>query len=151
MLMRKKSNAGKWAGLAVVLVFIGIIGYFFLSSGSTNEIPAYVGSEMRAMYEWAKTPEGWSLLEQVPCYCGCKYEGHMQARHCFWRDDGTFDKHGITCSVCFDIAKKTRQMHEQGIDICTIRNSIDAFYAPNKQLGTNTPMPEGCQSIVSAE
>ena len=56
-----------------------------------------------------------------------------------------FDKHGITCSVCFDIAIKTKQMHEQGIDICTIRKEIDKFYEPNKQLGTETPMPEGCE------
>ena len=60
------------------------------------------------VYEWAKTPEGAGLLEQMPCYCGCKYEGHKHVRHCYWRDDGSFDKHGITCSVCFDIAKKTK-------------------------------------------
>lgn len=132
--------------LAIVIIFVGIIAYFFISTGTlkAGEIPSYVTGEMRAMYEWSKTPEGAALLEQLPCYCGCKYEGHLHTRHCFWRDDGTFDKHGITCSVCFDIAKKTKQMHEQGIDICTIRNEVDAFYAPNKHLGTETPMPAGC-------
>lgn len=139
----KKPGLGRWAGVVVVLVFLGVIGYFFLSPAEYT-VPAYVTGEMRAMYEWAKTEEGWKLLEQVPCYCGCKYEGHLHARHCFWRDDGSFDKHGITCSVCLDIAKKTRQMHEQGIGICTIRERIDAFYAPNKHLGTETPVPAGC-------
>jgi len=43
-----------------------------------------------------------------------------------------------------DIAKKTKEMHEQGKDICTIRKEIDAFYEPNKHLGTDTPMPAGC-------
>ena len=103
-----------------------------------------MSGEKRMIYEWAKTPEGAALLEQMPCYCGCKFEGHKHTRHCFWRDDGSFDKHGITCSVCFDIAKKTRQMHEQGIDICTIRKEIDKFYEPNKHLGTDTPMPANC-------
>ena len=131
--------------IIVVVVFLGIIAYFFISSESASaEIPVYVTGEIREMYEWARTPEGAALLEKMPCYCGCKYEGHLHTRHCFWRDDGTFDKHGITCSVCFDIARKTKAMHEQGVDICTIRKDIDKFYEPNKHLGTDTPMPEGC-------
>ena len=138
---------GKITGLIVVLIFIGIIAYFFISSRSaTQEIPPYVTGEMRMMYEWAKTPEGKMLLEQIPCYCGCKYAGHKHTAHCFWNDKGNFDKHGITCSVCFDIAKKAKEMHEQGKDVCEIRKTIDKFYEPNKQLGTETPMPAGCES-----
>ncbi len=138
-------DKGKIIAAVVLLVFVGIIAYFFVSSETAkDQIPSYVTGEKRAIYEWAKTKEGAALLEQVPCYCGCKFEGHKHTRHCFWRDDGTFDKHGITCSVCFDIAKKTRLMHDQGIDICTIRKEIDKFYEPNKHLGTDTPMPEGC-------
>lgn len=141
-----KKDKSKIIGLIVVIIFIGIIAYFFISSETLppGEIPSYVKGDMREMYEWAKTPEGIDLLEQIPCYCGCKYEGHLHTRHCFWKDDNTFDKHGITCSVCFDIAKKTKEMNEQGKDICEIRKAIDDFYAPNKELGTETPMPEGC-------
>lgn len=145
MAKTKGTDKGKIIGLVIIIVFLGIIAYFFISSSSkANSIPPYVTGEMRMIYEWAKTPEGGNLLEQVPCYCGCKYEGHKHARHCYWDDEGNFDKHGITCSVCFDIAKKTKEMHEQGMDICTIRKEIDAFYEPNKHLGTETPMPEGC-------
>ncbi len=136
----------KIIGLVVVLLFAGAIAYFFISSETAKtDIPSYVTGEKRVIYKWAKTEEGAALLEQVPCYCGCKFEGHKHTRHCFWRDDGTFDKHGITCSVCFDIAEKTKQMHEQGIDICTIRKEIDDFYEPNKHLGTETPMPANCK------
>ena len=142
---KKKTDKNKIIGLVVVLVFLGAIAYFFISSRSTTqEIPPYVTGEMRAMYEWAKTAEGKALLEQMPCYCGCKFEGHKHTAHCFWNDKGNFDKHGITCSVCFDIAKKTKEMHEQGKDICTIRKEVDKFYEPNKHLGTETPMPAGC-------
>ncbi len=135
----------KVIAVAVLLIFAGIVAYFFISSETARDtVPSYVTGEKREIYEWAKTPEGAALLEQVPCYCGCKFEGHKHTRHCFWRDDGTFDKHGITCSVCFDIARKTKEMHEQGTDICAIRKEIDRFYEPNKHLGTDTPMPEGC-------
>ena len=140
-----KMEKEKIIAIVVILLFVGVIAYFLISSeAAKTEIPPYVTGNKRVIYEWARTEEGIALLEQMPCYCGCKFEGHKHARHCFWRDDGTFDKHGITCSVCFDIAEKTKQMHEQGIDICTIRKEIDQFYEPNKHLGTDTPMPEGC-------
>ena len=44
------------------------------------------------------------------------------------------------------VGEVVKQMYEQGTDICTIRNTIDKFYEPNKHLGTNTPMPEGCNA-----
>ena len=131
-------------GIVVLLLIVGVAYFFISSEGSGTEIPSYVTGETREVYEWAKTPEGNDLLEQIPCYCGCRYEGHLHSRHCFWRDDGSFDKHGITSSVCLDIGRKAREMHEEGADICEIRNAIDEFYAPNAHLGTETPMPEGC-------
>ena len=136
----------KLIAIGVLALFAGIVAYFFIpSESSSDSIPAYVTGEKRMIYEWAKTSEGATLLEQMPCYCGCKYEGHLHTRHCFWRDDGSFDKHGITCSVCFDIARKTKQRHEEGASICEIRKEIDKFYEPNKHLGTDTPMPAGCE------
>lgn len=146
--MRKKKAVGmeRVIGAVVVLVFLGVIAYFFLaSSGKPGEMPSFISDDMRDIYGWAKTPVGWNLLEKLPCYCGCKFEGHLHARHCFWTDERQFDKHGLTCSVCLDIAKKARAMHDAGKSDCEIRKAIDAFYAPNKNLATPTPMPEGCE------
>jgi hypothetical protein len=138
----------KIIALIAVIVFIGGIVYFFsLSEVDKQEIPDYISGHEREIYEWAKTTEGWELLEQIPCYCGCKFEGHLHTRHCFWKDNGDFDKHGITCSVCFDIAEKSKEMFEQGKDVCEIRQTIDAFYLPNKNLATETPYPEECEPI----
>lgn len=143
-LKQPKSKGGVF-GLAVVVVFAVIIGYFFVSAKNTKGgIPSYVTGDKRVAYEWAKSVEGAALLEQIPCYCGCKFEGHKHARHCFWRDDGSFDKHGITCTVCLDIAKKAKALHEQGKNVCEIRQAIDQFYQPNAHLGTDTPLPAGC-------
>ncbi len=145
-LKQKKDNRTKIIGLIIILAVFGVIAYFFISSESAiYEIPPYVTGEVRTIYEWAKTPEGGALLEQIPCYCGCKYDGHKHTKNCYWKDNGEFDKHGITCSVCFDIAKKSRQMYEQGSDVCEIRKTIDDFYKPNAHLGTLTPYPAGCQ------
>ncbi|MEK6942222.1 MAG: PCYCGC motif-containing (lipo)protein [archaeon] len=140
-------NKEKTIALVAVLLVVGGIAYFFLSTETAKaEIPAHVTGEVRGMYEWAKTPDGAALLEKIPCYCGCKFEGHLHSRHCFWRDNGDFDKHGTTCSVCLDIAKKAKQMSIEGKGVCEIRNEIDAFYAPNKDLATPTPMPAECLS-----
>lgn len=133
--------------LLVVLVFFGGIGYFFFSTETAKaEIPSHVTGEMREVYEWAKTPEGSAALEKMPCYCGCKFEGHLHARHCFWRDNGDFDKHGITCSVCFDIAKRTKKGLEEGKNICEILKGVDEFYKPNASLRTPTPIPAECSA-----
>ncbi|MDO8628666.1 MAG: PCYCGC motif-containing (lipo)protein [Nanoarchaeota archaeon] len=143
-----KKNIGKTViGISIIVIIFAVITYFFVSAaGGKNEIPSYVQGEMREIYEYAATPEGKILLEQLPCYCGCKYEGHLHSRHCYWRDDGTFDKHGVTCAVCFDIAQKAKQMQEEGKTICEIRQTIDNFYKPNIALATPTPMPAGCQA-----
>lgn len=144
MVAKKKFDA-KWIGILFAVLVLGGIAYlFFSSSVAGKEIPPYITGETRTIYEWAATPNGKMLLEQIPCYCGCKFEGHLHAWHCFWRDDGSFDKHGTTCSVCLDIGKKTKAMHEAGKSICEIRDAVDAFYAPNKALGTNTPYPSSC-------
>src|SRR3989344_6295232 len=137
----------KIIGLAVVLVFFGVIAYFFFSTETAKaEIPSHVTGEMREVYEWAKTPEGWEALEKMPCYCGCKFEGHLHSRHCFWRDNGDFDKHGITCSVCFDIAKRTKNELAEGKNICEILKGVDEFYKPNASLRKPTPIPAECSA-----
>ncbi|HLD13018.1 MAG TPA: PCYCGC motif-containing (lipo)protein [Candidatus Nanoarchaeia archaeon] len=137
-------NTKKIIGATIVIIILAGIAYFFSTSTATTTLPSYVQGEMREIYLYAQSEEGKTLLEQIPCYCGCKYEGHLHSRHCYWRDDGTFDKHGVTCAVCFDIAKKAKEMQEEGKSVCEIRNYIDDFYAPNKELATPTPMPQGC-------
>ncbi len=116
----------------------------YIRIGDAYRIPSSIIGETYAIYDWAMTPEGTALLEQVPCYCGCESGGHKHARHCFWTDDGAFDAHGDGCGQCLDIAAETRQMHEQGKGICEIRAEIDQQYSLIADFGTDTPMPEGC-------
>ncbi|MEW6063563.1 MAG: PCYCGC motif-containing (lipo)protein [Nanoarchaeota archaeon] len=132
--------------LILITLVVGGIAYYFISPKTlaTGEIPSYVTGETRAIYEWAKTAEGKALLEQIPCYCGCDYDKHKHAGHCFWRDDGFFDDHGATCSTCLNIGKKTMEMSKERKNICEIRNEIDDFYKDLKHLATETPMPNGC-------
>ncbi len=138
-------DKGRIIGLIIVLAFVGGVAYFFLTSETAKkEVPSYVTGDMREAYLWANSSEGRQVLENMPCYCGCVYAGHKSTLSCFWRDNGDFDKHGVTCTVCYDIAVKAREMHEQGKSMCEIRKAVDDFYKPNAHLATKTPMPPGC-------
>lgn len=76
----------------------------------------------RAAYQVAKDiPE---VLEQLPCFCGCMTSfGHKNNLFCFK------DQHGSGCSICQDIALDARKMHDQGLSITQIQDSIKAKYA----------------------
>jgi hypothetical protein len=76
----------------------------------------------RAAYQVAKDiPE---VLEQLPCFCGCMTSfGHKNNLFCFK------DQHGSGCSICQDIALDARKMHDHGLSITQIQDSIKAKYA----------------------
>ncbi len=108
-----------------------------------DPIPANVTGDLRVAYAFALTEEGNDLLEQIPCYCGCVYVGHKHTRNCFWTDEGDWDKHGMRCKICIEIAMNTKLMHEDGKGILEIRETIDSHYERVAEHATETPMPEG--------
>jgi hypothetical protein len=110
-----------------------------------DPIPANVTGDLRIAYAFSRTEEGNDLLEQMPCYCGCKYVGHMHTRDCFWTDEGKWDKHGVRCMICVEIAMNTKLMHVDGKDVCEIRVKIDSHYERVAEHATETPIPEGCE------
>jgi len=145
---KSKERNQKIIGLVIVLVFLSVVAYFFTTSiMQPDAIPSYVTGETREVYVWSKTPEGRAIMEQVPCFCGCKFEGHRHSRDCFWREDGSFDKHGITCSICIDVGSQAKRKFEEGKDICQIRKEIEDFYEPSREFITDTPWPEGCPQL----
>jgi len=128
-----------------LICFIAVTVYvnFFAKPGK-YVIPIGVEGDALTSYEWSKTQEGLELLEQIPCYCGCKNVDHRHVRDCFWKDNGSYDKHGLSCLICVHITVKTKLLSEKGEKICDIRKEIDLFYSSIKDLGTLTPMPVGC-------
>jgi len=143
-MVKNKVGNEKLIGIIIVVVFIIGLSIFFMSTTSfkSGEIPSAATGKIREAYIFAQ--EHPEILKQIPCYCGCAFEGHLNSYDCFWKADGTADRHGLTCSICVDIAIKSRDMFNQGKDICEIRNAIDTFYAANKDIATPTPMPAGC-------
>jgi hypothetical protein len=98
-------------------------------------------------YEFAaEHPE---VLSYVPCFCGCERAGHTGNADCFVKsraangDVVEWDEHGVECTVCIDVANRSRQMHASGASVHDIRTAIDKEFGPLSSVETPTPHPPG--------
>jgi hypothetical protein len=146
----------KWQQLILVIgVFILIlmpVVFFFSAKSSPHQKLEYYLSQNQAnpqerdAYFFAlEHPE---VLKVLPCYCGCKNEGHKSNYNCFFKESDMveggdqFDHHGLHCPMCVDIALQGKAMLNSGSSLKEIRNEIDQFYGSHPHLqSTETPMP----------
>jgi hypothetical protein len=100
-----------------------------------------------AAYQFAaEHPE---VLSYVPCFCGCERAGHTGNSDCFVKsrapngDVIDWDEHGVECTVCIDVANRSRQMHSSGASVRDIRAAIDKEFGALSSAHTPTPHPPG--------
>jgi hypothetical protein len=98
-----------------------------------------------AAYQFAaEHPE---ILSYVPCFCGCERGGHTGNHDCFVKsrapngDVTEWDPHGVECTVCIDVANRSRQMYASGASVRDIRAAIEKEFGPLSPLRTPTPHP----------
>jgi len=133
--LKSANKQNLFLGIAAVAIMAGIA---WVSLRATNEpaedagviaksvdvlSPAlFTDERTRAAYQTAKDiPE---VLEQLPCFCGCMSSfGHKNNLFCFK------DEHGSGCTLCQDIALDARKMHDQGMAIAQIQETIKAKYS----------------------
>jgi len=84
----------------------------------------------------------------LPCFCGCgKREGHSSLDSCFVsRRDAAGrmiarDPHAETCKVCVNVALDASRMIRAGVGLPEIRRRVEATYAVERSLWTDTPPP----------
>ncbi len=75
-----------------------------------------------------------TLLQQVPCYCGCGAMGHTSNYSCYISGQDasgklTFDDHALGCSICVDITQDVMRLSKQGKSVADIRTAVDAKYS----------------------
>ncbi len=102
-----------------------------------------------AAYQFAaEHPE---VLGYVPCFCGCERAGHTGNADCFVKsrapngDVIAWDEHGVECTVCIDVATRSRQLYSSGASVGDIRAAIDKEFGPLSAVRTPTPHPPGHQ------
>ena len=98
----------------------------------------------RAIYAFAGTrPE---VLHYIPCYCGCRLQGHHSNHDCYVKRrsaDGRvteWDTHGLTCALGPDITGDVMLWHDHGRPLATIRQDIDREFG-SRGPATTTPEP----------
>jgi hypothetical protein len=98
----------------------------------------------RAMYAFAGSRP--DVLTHIPCYCGCKTNGHRSVHHCFVKrraQNGVvteWEKHGLMCPLAPDIAGDAMLWHQQGQSLRKIRQQIDREFGP-RGPATDTALP----------
>ena len=113
--------------LAALLAMSGLA----VAAGCGGEAEARPGIGHHSMadasehsYRFARSSEGNQVMEQIPCYCGCRamVPEHKNLLDCFRGD------HATGCKVCLDEAHDAQRMLDEGRTVAEIRTAIDARY-----------------------
>jgi hypothetical protein len=96
----------------------------------------------QAVYALVATNE--DTLKYIPCYCGCRSQGHGSVHHCHVKRrsaDGhvaEWNDHGRICPMSGDIAGDAVLWHQRGRPLKEIRAEIEREYSSR---GPATPTP----------
>lgn len=118
------------------------------TTSSPDSMPEFLTHYAEPIGEiYALVPSYQSVLEQMPCYCGCgESAGHRSSYDCFIYEhqaDGglVWDDHGAKCGVCLEIAHLSIELHDRGASISEIRQFVDERYEEGFAKPTPTPQP----------
>jgi hypothetical protein len=83
----------------------------------------------------------------IPCYCGCRREGHQSVLACYvngFAPDGVpmWSDHAFTCETCVNIVREVLLMSRQSTSLRSIRASIDEHHGGLLARPTDTPLPK---------
>lgn len=103
-----------------------------------------VASDWRGPYAFAAANS--ERLRYIPCYCGCRSEGHRNVRDCFIKGftaEGVpvWSDHAFTCQTCVNILREVLLMTQDGMSLHDIRVLIDEHHGGMFTRSTDTPMP----------
>ncbi len=73
------------------------------------------------------------ILQQIPCYCGCRAMGHTSNYSCYVQEvdaNGviTFDNHALNCVTCVNITQDVMRLLRKGKSLQEIQTYIDNTY-----------------------
>lgn len=119
------------------------------TTASIEQLPPFLdGQRVEIVTAYKLAARSASVLEYMPCYCGCGSEaGHLSNRDCFIQDireDGSivWDDHGSRCGICMEIAVVADRLSRQGESTKDIRALIEQRYASGFSEPTKTKLPD---------
>lgn len=79
------------------------------------------GATAKAYWIAKEIPE---VLDSLYCYCDCKkHFGHKSLLTCY------VDTHAAYCDVCMEEAFMAYDLHQQGMDVISIRKAVDEKFS----------------------
>jgi hypothetical protein len=86
--------------------------------------PALFAGDPKAQAAYQVAEDIPEVLEQLPCFCGCMaHYGHKNNLFCF------SDSHGAGCNLCENIALDAKEMHNRGVPVDKIKQTIIDRYS----------------------
>jgi hypothetical protein len=86
-------------------------------------------------------------LQYIPCYCGCRDEGHGSVLHCHVKRrsaDGRvaeWNEHGRICPMGADISGDAVFWRRQGTPLARVRADIEREYSSRGPATSTPPVP----------
>lgn len=99
----------------------------------------------QAVYAVAATNA--DMLQYIPCYCGCRSQGHESNLQCYVKrraPDGRvseWDGHGRTCPLGPDITGDAVYWSQKGKALSTVRADIDREFSSRGPATPTPPVP----------
>jgi hypothetical protein len=96
---------------------------------------------------YALVAKNEDTLQYIPCYCGCRSQGHGSVHHCHVRRrsaDGRvteWDGHGRICPLGADISGDAVLWHQSGVPLEQIRADIEREYSSRGPATSTPPVP----------
>ena len=102
-------------------------------------------ADLRGPYAFAA--RNAETLRFIPCYCGCRREGHESALNCFvkgFTPQGApiWNDHSFTCLLCVNIVREVSLMSSRGMSLPAMRQQIEEHHASLFATATATPVPK---------
>jgi hypothetical protein len=86
--------------------------------------PSYFSKDPKAQAAYQVAKDMPEVLAELPCFCGCMTAlGHESNLFCFR------DEHGSGCNICEDVALEARDLHQKGLTIEKIKETIRQHFA----------------------
>ena len=102
----------------------------------------YETDVVRTLYEFVA--DNSYVARHLPCFCSCgQRHGHTSVETCYIKKrdpDGTlaWSDHAMQCTICMDVIRMGKAMHERGLSMDQIRSEVEKEYA---RFDRRTPTP----------
>lgn len=130
-------------GSVLITIALAVAAVACSPARGDDGLPAFAYKSKDSLEAYRFAVANPDLLSQIPCYCGCAKLGepHKSNKHCYLKDDGTFDEHASACDLCTKITLDAKAWQRQGLSVEEIRTRIDEKYMEYGPATDTPPVP----------